>query len=112
MKKIAVYYRTKTGIQSEMPDNIEVQSNQLKDELFDDMEQFKKMLKTLKMDNLKTVIMLDRKRISDNDYDVYRMCKVAEECDVEIQFVGEKISSKDIIKEYEENTMSGMEMDI
>lgn len=111
MKKVAVYCRVGTERQTKNTDNIETQKKQLLENNHD-LKEFKTMLQIIKQDDLKTVIMLDRDRIDDNDYKVYLMCKLAEENGVEVQFINEKITSKDIIKEYEEKIATGMEMNL
>ena len=76
------------------------------------MEQFKKMLESMKECDAKTIIVIDKEHLSEDEQEVYHMCKLAEDEGIEIQFVKDKINSKDIIKEYEENSMTGMKMNL
>ena len=76
------------------------------------MEQFKKMLESMKDCDAKTIIVIDKEHLSEDAHKVYRMCKLAENDGIEIQFVKDKTNSKDIIKEYEENSMTGMKMSL
>lgn len=114
MKKVAVYCRVGTERQIDNTENIEAQKKQFLEKIENnqDLKGFKSMLQIIKHDDLKTVIMLDRERIDDDDNRVYLMCKLAEENGIEIQFINEKITSKDIIKEFEEKITTGMEMNL
>lgn len=114
MKKVAVYCRVGTERQIDNTENIEAQKKQFLEKIENnqDLKEFKSMLQITKHDDLKTVIMLDRERIDDDDNKVYLMCKLAEENGIEIQFINEKITSKDIIKEFEEKITTGMEMNL
>lgn len=114
MKKVAVYCRVGTERQIDNTENIEAQKKQFLEKIENnqDLKEFKSMLQIIKHDDLKTVIMLDRERIDDDDNRVYLMCKLAEENGIEIQFINEKITSKDIIKEFEEKITTGMEMNL
>lgn len=114
MKKVAVYCRVGTERQIDNTENIEAQKKQFLEKIENnqDLKEFKSMLQIIKHDDLKTVIMLDRERIDDDDNKVYLMCKLAEENGIEIQFINEKITSKDIIKEFEEKITTGMEMNL
>lgn len=114
MKKVAVYCRVGTERQIDNTENIEAQKKQFLEKIENnqDLKEFKSMIQIIKHDDLKTVIMLDRERIDDDDNRVYLMCKLAEENGIEIQFINEKITSKDIIKEFEEKITTGMEMNL
>lgn len=114
MKKVAVYCRVGTEKQMENTENFESQKKQFFEKIENNQElkEFKSMLQIIKHDDVKTVIVLDRERIDDDDNRVYLMCKLAEENGIEVQFINEKITSKDIIKEFEEKNMTGIEMNL
>lgn len=114
MKKVAVYCRVGTERQIENTENIEAQKKQFLEKIENnqDLKEFKSMLQIIKHDDIKTVVMLDRERIDDDDNSVYLMCKLAEENGIEVQFINEKVTSKDIIKEFEEKITTGMEINL
>lgn len=132
MKKKAVYYRTTSGrrrgsrvapeeFEAMREKCIKVFSNsasgvitiETSNSNFEsEIKRFEKMLKSMKKYGTETLLMTDKERISDNNDEVYLICKLAEDNGIEIQFVKDKLSSKDIIVEFEENNMTGMDMNL
>ena len=76
------------------------------------IKEFEQMVKLMKKYGTEIIMMIDKERISIIHEEIYLFCKIAEDAGIEIKFIKNKISSKDVIKEYESSILTGKEMNL
>lgn len=69
------------------------------------IKEFEQMVKQMKKYGTEIVMMTDKERIGSICEEIYLFCKIAEGAGIEIKFIKNKISSKDVIKEYESSIL-------
>jgi len=70
------------------------------------IKEFEQMVKLMKKYGTEIIMIIDKERISIIREEIYLFCKMAEDSGIEIKFIKNKISSKDVIKEYESSILT------